>query len=146
MLTAPEIEKVVLSVPQLHRNRIGQIVPPVIEVDCTVAVVDSFAAAQIDYPEIVGKCVRVFLEPQAESQNIIEALLEFTSSAEGFLLFPADGVFALEAGADQIFMDQDINIAGAVFCDVIRDQLQRGFSQGEVLPLQKFQNLGITVY
>lgn len=102
---APEIKKIVLPTPQLDLNWISQIVPLVIEMDRAVAIVNSLAPAQINYTKIVWKCVRVFLEPQAKSQNVVEALLEPASGAEGFLVFSENGVLAFEVGTNQIFLD-----------------------------------------
>ena len=97
---APEIEKVILPAPELNFNRIGQIIPLVIEMDRTIAVVDLLALAQVDNTEIVRECVWIFLKTQPKSQNVVEALLEPASSEEGFLVLSEDGVLAFEAGTD----------------------------------------------
>ena len=81
---APEIEKEVLPTPELNFNRIGQIVPLVIEMNCAVTVIDFLSPAQINHTKVVWKSVRIFLKPQPESQNIIYALLESAPQCESF--------------------------------------------------------------
>ena len=63
--------------------------------DCAVAVIASFAPAQINYTKIVRKCVGIFLKLQPESQNVVKALLDPASNTECFLVFPEDGILAL---------------------------------------------------
>ena len=97
---APEIEKEVLPTPELNLNRIGQIIPLVIEMNCAVTVVNFLAPAQINHTKAVWKHIRIFLKPQPESQNIIKALLKSAPGAKGFLVLSEDGVLAFEAGTD----------------------------------------------
>lgn len=92
----PEIKKIVLPTPELNLNRVGQIVPLVIKMDCAIAVVYPLSSLQIDNTEIVRECVWIFLKPQPKSQDIVKALLEPASGAECFLVFSENGIFALK--------------------------------------------------
>ena len=118
---APQIERVVPAAPQLYLNRIGQVVPLIIEVDCTIAIVDFLALSQIHHTEIIWILSWIFFKPQPESQNIVKALLKSPAGSEGFLILPKDRILAFETGADQILLHQNINIAGAVFCNIIQN-------------------------
>ena len=124
----PQIEDIVSAAPELYLNRISQIVPLIIEMDCAIAIVDFLAMAQVDHTEIVWIHGWIFFKPQPESQNIIETLLEPSSSSKGFLIFSENRILAFETGTNQILLNQNIDIAGTVFCDIIQNQFQVCFS------------------
>ena len=100
--------------------------------DRTIAVIHQLPAAEVDDPEIVRKLRRVFFKAQAKTKYIVEALLKAPVGSKRFLIFSNDGIVTFEAGTDQVFLYQGVNIACPVFRDILQNGIQWCSTQGDL--------------
>ena len=58
----PYIESIIFSAPKLYFDGIGQVISLIIQMDCPVAVINFFSAAQIYYTKMAWIFLRIIMD------------------------------------------------------------------------------------
>ena len=69
---------------------------------------------------------------QPEAQHIIKALLEAAARLKGLFILSYDGVLTFKTGANQVFLNQNVNIAGTVLGNIVQNQGEGRPAQGDL--------------